>query len=144
MWTSLAATVLLVGGAIGSRGRWSGWDDQRGWHLGLNNGGLCFVWHSPYIRQWIAANRTRTGWGTEDTIGPPLWWWFDDYSVLGGGWQAGISLWLPAGAMFAVSTRSAFMVYRTHRHPGHCAKCRYDCSGLPTDALCPECGHARA
>jgi hypothetical protein len=135
MWTSLAATVLLAGAAIGSRGWYGEWYSG-GWGAGLQSGAF-----------WCGSdNTTRPGWHTGATAWPGILSWAYRGSILDAPprhWSLTISLWLPAGATFAVSALSAFKVYRTRRRPGHCPKCGYDRSGLPTDAPCPECGRKK-
>ncbi len=132
MWTSLAATVLLAGGAIGSRGRYAIWSNTRGFALGVHGGAFC--------GGYVPGPSDRWSLGSVDPNYPKLpgWFWYSDADS----WNFRISLWLPAGATFALSSLSAFMVYR-RRLPGHCP-CGYDRSGLPPGGPCPECGRAGA
>lgn len=58
----------------------------------------------------------------------------------GGSWR--ITLW-PFG--LALGGVAALLWWSDHRDkgPGYCANCRYDLSGLPADAVCPECAGTR-
>ncbi len=135
MWTTLAATVVLAGWAISTRGWYGGWAGASGRWIGLYDG--------AFSCGRVSSAGGAQGWMTGSLLTPSstLWWSYRSSST---DWELWISLWLPAGATFVVSTISAFMVSRTRRRPGHCRKCGYDRSGLPTDAPCPECGLARA
>ncbi len=127
MWMSLAATVVLVGAAVGTRGQFQTWTDGSGRVIGLADGRVV-------VYRW----RLPPGLRGEPALTPPEGW----LHYVGGayGWTFEMSLWLPAGATFAITGPCAFMVYRARRRPGHCPKCGYDLSGLSTNATCPECG----
>lgn len=45
-----------------------------------------------------------------------------------------------AGVLLLASTFIAWRTFPRHLAPGACSACRYDLSGLPPMATCPECG----
>ena len=49
----------------------------------------------------------------------------------------GVALWIPAAGLLGYG----WCLWRQSRDlRGHCRRCRYDLSGLPPGAPCPECG----
>jgi hypothetical protein len=123
MWASLAATVVLAGGAVGTR-RLMAYLPCGAGVVGLEGGSfVCCRAEGPWTAVLLGDYKRS------------LPWW--SYAEWPGGWSVDFSLWLPAGVSFAVTSLSAFMVYR--RRPGYCP-CGYDLLGLPASAPCPECG----
>ena len=57
-----------------------------------------------------------------------------------------IPYWLIALPLTVTAWRAWILDARAERlaRPGRCPACRYDRSGLPPDALCPECGTPQA
>lgn len=54
-----------------------------------------------------------------------------------------VPLWMPAVVLVVPLARAWWRESRK-RHPGACAACGYDLSGLEARVVCPECGTAKA
>ena len=82
-----------------------------------------------------------SAWGSR----PHRAWWFDAGSTPAVGWFF-IPAWMPLslyGGVVVWALRKPvgrLWARLLSPPPGHCKACRYDLSGLPPGAACPECG----
>jgi hypothetical protein len=60
-------------------------------------------------------------------------------------WHIEMPLWIPAALLAALALPMWWSVLHRRRaaRAGTCPRCRYDLSGLPPGAPCPECGRLR-
>ncbi len=138
-WTATAVLVGVVSVWLAS-GWWYCW--RIGTHAGLNvNGGMLGV-------VWFGADHgADTGWTLMRTPEVSLLPRMPEVgSVVGlnGAWYVTIPIWmlaLPALAMAVFFRHRHARVVRSER-AGLCQQCAYDRRGLPSDAICPECGAA--
>jgi hypothetical protein len=144
-WGGAAATLLLVAALIAS-----GWFrlsrvSHRGWGIVLERG-LLQVVVAPSIFTsdgHIRLERRRT---YLDLVQPyELSWKFKVEShrefihhtiVSIPLWSLALLTLLPAAPLWFIDIRQSLRA----RNAGRCPKCRYDRTGLPANAVCPECG----
>jgi hypothetical protein len=128
-WTLLGATVALalVYLATVKVGVW--WATERGLFMGVQHG-LLGVGRLP--------DMIEPGWHWADNPGPRVLWWFGSESDGMGSWVACAPIW---AALLPLTAGTGLVFWRARRRlPSHCPNCRYDRSGLPAGAVCPECG----
>lgn len=152
-WAGLIA-CLLIGAAwiVGDRWTISRFERAMGWdgRATLDAGGVrLFCFHRPgdagrrYGRgEWL-IHRRGAGGSFNGTAGRLRWpGWPSASSTTSGTtrmFSLNVPLWLPI-APLAVPAILLWWSGRGRVRPGGCRGCRYDLSGLPPGAPCPECG----
>ena len=134
-WNGAAITALLIATWLGSG--WSAFCPYS------SNDTWVEIWAGrASIHKYLAPP-------SPDSIhaAPPyrLDWWFS-FCGGAGSWDCYIPLWLPA-ALSLLITAVAWRLDSLARRRASlnlCPTCRYDRTGLPTLAPCPECGVAPA
>ncbi len=132
----IALDVFTVWGSctFGFRGR------SHYYVLGLRGGALQASYRPGEGLGFMHGLRFHPAWMRE--------WWIDvDQLPLRGPAVAryvGVPLWMLTALVIGVHGGAA--LFRQSRKPrrGLCTHCGYDLAGLPPEAVCPECGRARA
>lgn len=128
-------TVLLVVVWVVSGWVLVGWIGRLGYAVGIGEGTVS-VTHWPSRE----TSETHFGWGAE--TGPfEFYLWFRTFRS-GRMWVYAAPLWLLAGLVLIVTARAWRLDALARRRAllNLCAICRYDRTGLPPGASCPECG----
>ena len=136
-WGGAVVSVLLVAVWIGS-----GWWNLRlsnpnGNEAGIDNGVVFASWgmmEYPDVPRGLLLRRSNAR----------EWrWWGHFYWSESFGRVIGVPLWIPTSVL-VLSAAVAWRLDALSRASGNnaCPKCNYDRTGLPPQAVCPECGAA--
>lgn len=140
-WGGLAITALLVGSWLVS-----GWTSLVNVTSGFNRykvdeGALFITFRDPYWGPLGQSSGLLKGGGsTRRPFGLRFRYWFVEARGLYGMYQ--IPLWpLPVATALAAGLAWRLDILARRREQAQvCQKCRYDRTGLPLEAKCPECG----
>ncbi len=130
-WGGVGACVVLAVVYVTSIWWLAFWQARSGFFVTLSGGRVVVGKASPQPKATARFER----------YSPAVWWWFQV------GWPPAtpavfVPLWAPlAGA--AGLTGLAWWRARPAAS-GRCAECRYDLTGTPVAAVCPECGAGTA
>ena len=136
-WGGAVVSVILLVVWVGSGWCLAGYAKKQ-WSLGLRSGQIWIISSGP------PGSNIRDGWAYDGWDHRARWAWGVMYNNGRFGWEFDLPLWLPTSAAL-ITTALAWRLdtlARRRARVGFCPKCSYNRTGLPPQAVCPECGTA--